>query len=60
MRLILALIVGIMGGAVLPALFIIFKENPVLWVLHFITDDLQRVRMILKLKVKFSSTNFVL
>jgi hypothetical protein len=33
-----------MGGAVLPALFIILKENPVLWILHFITDDIQRVR----------------
>jgi len=44
-RLILALIVGIMGGAVLPALFIIFRENPILWILHFITDDKQRVSL---------------
>jgi hypothetical protein len=44
LRLILALVVGIMGGAVLPALFIILKENPVLWILHFIADDMQRVR----------------
>ncbi|CAB3366779.1 Hypothetical predicted protein [Cloeon dipterum] len=43
LRPILALIVGIMGGVVLPALFIIFRENPLLWILHFITDDIQRV-----------------
>ncbi|XP_059486401.1 dolichol kinase [Neocloeon triangulifer] len=47
LRPILALIVGIMGGAVLPALFIIFKENPILWMLHFITDDIQRVYLLL-------------
>jgi hypothetical protein len=43
MRPFCALMVGVLGGAVVPALCIVMQENPVLWMFYFILDDLERV-----------------
>lgn len=40
-----ALMVGVMGGAVVPGLCLIMRENPVTWIFHFILGDIERVSL---------------